>query len=31
MPYKRYAYVKNRAGTHISLYGDKLKKVYKGY
>ena len=26
MPYKRYAYVKNRAGTHISLYGDKLKK-----
>ena len=29
MPYKRYAYVKNRAGTHISLYGDKLKKVYR--
>ena len=29
MPYKRYAYVKDRAGTHISLYGDKLKKVFR--
>ena len=27
--YKRYAYVKNRAGTYVSLYGDKLKKVFK--
>ena len=24
IPYKRYAYVKDRAGTHVSLYGDKL-------
>ena len=22
--YKKYAYVKNRVGTYISLYGDKL-------
>ena len=29
LPYKRYAYVKDRTGTHISLYGDKLKKVYR--
>ena len=29
LPYKRYAYVKDRAGTHISLYGDKLRKVFK--
>ena len=29
IPYKRYAYVKNRVGTHVSLYGDKLKKVFK--
>ena len=29
LPYKKYAYVKDRAGTHISLYGDKLKKVYR--
>ena len=29
LPYKRYAYVKDRAGTHVSLYGDKLRKVYK--
>ena len=28
LPYKKYAYVKDRAGVHISLYGDKLKKVY---
>ena len=27
LPHKKYAYVKDRAGTHISLYGDKLKKV----
>jgi len=25
--YKKYAYVKNRAGTFTSLYGDKLKKI----
>jgi len=29
MPYKRYAYVKDRSGTHVSLYGDKLKKVFR--
>ena len=29
MPYKRYAYVKDRSGTHISLYGDRLRKVYR--
>ena len=29
IPYKRYAYVKDRTGTHISLYGDKLKKVFR--
>ena len=29
MPYKRYAYVKDRSGVHISLYGDKLRKVYR--
>jgi DNA polymerase elongation subunit (family B) len=27
--YKKYAYVKNRAGTYVSLYGDKLKRVTK--
>jgi len=27
--YKKYAYVKNRAGTYVSLYGDKLKRVNK--
>ena len=27
--YKKYAYVKNRAGTYISLYGDKLKRINK--
>ena len=27
--YKKYAYVKNRAGTYISLYGDRLKRVNK--
>ena len=25
--YKKYAYVKNRTGTYISLYGDKLKRI----
>ena len=29
MPYKRYAYIKDRSGTHVSLYGDKLRKVFK--
>ena len=29
VPYKRYAYVKDSYGTHVSLYGEKLKKVYK--
>lgn len=29
LPYKKYAYVKNSYGTHVSLYGDKLKKIYK--
>ena len=27
LPYKKYAYVKNRNGQHISLYGDRLKRV----
>jgi len=27
--YKKYAYVKNRTGTYVSLYGDKLKRVNK--
>ena len=27
--YKKYAYVKNRAGSHVSLYGDKLKRISK--
>jgi len=25
--YKKYAYVKNRAGTFMSLYGDRLKRI----
>jgi DNA polymerase elongation subunit (family B) len=25
--YKKYAYVKNRVGNYVSLYGDKLKRV----
>ena len=29
IPYKRYAYVKDNYGTHVSLYGDRLKKTYK--
>ena len=28
VPYKRYAYVKDSYGTHVSLYGEKLKKLY---
>ena len=24
--YKKYAYVKNRSGNYVSLYGDRLKK-----
>ena len=27
-PYKQYAYVKDSNGTHFSLYGDRLKKIY---
>ena len=27
--YKKYAYVKNRTGTFVSLYGDKLKRINK--
>ena len=27
IPYKPYDYVKDRNGQHISLYGDKLKKI----
>ena len=29
IPYKRYAYVRDRSGSHVSLYGDKLRKVFK--
>jgi len=29
IPYKRYAYVRDRNGSHVSLYGDKLRKVFK--
>ena len=29
LPYKKYAYVKDNYGTYVSLYGDKLKKIYK--
>ena len=25
--YKKYAYVKNRGGTYLSLYGDRLKRI----
>jgi DNA polymerase elongation subunit (family B) len=28
-PYKKYAYVKNSNGDSVSLYGDKVKKVYR--
>ena len=27
--YKKYAYVKNRTGSYVSLYGDRLKRVNK--
>jgi DNA polymerase elongation subunit (family B) len=27
IPYKKYAYVKDSSGQHISLYGDRLKRV----
>ena len=27
IPYKKYAYVKDRNGQHVSLYGDRLKRV----
>ena len=27
IPYKKYAYVKHSNGQHVSLYGDRLKKV----
>ena len=27
--YKKYAYVKNRTGNYVSLYGDKLKRINK--
>ena len=29
VPFKKYAYVKDNYGTHVSLYGDRLKKIYK--
>jgi len=29
IPYKKYAYTKDNYGTFVSLYGDKLKKIYK--
>ena len=28
MPYKRYAYMKDNGGTYVSIYGDRLKKVF---
>ena len=28
IPYRPYAYVKHSGGTHVSLYGDRLKKVF---
>jgi len=28
VPYKKYAYVKNSNGQHVSLYGDRVKKVF---
>jgi len=27
--YKKYAYIKNKSGTYISLYGDRLKRINK--
>ena len=29
LPYKKYAYVKDSYGQYVSLYGDKLKKIYR--
>ena len=29
VPFKKYAYIKDSYGTHVSLYGDKLKKIYR--
>ena len=29
IPFKRYAYIRDRNGSHVSLYGDKLRKVFK--
>ena len=29
VPFKKYAYIKDSYGTHVSLYGDRLKKIYK--
>ena len=29
MPYKRYAYMKDNGGTYVSIYGDRLKKVFR--
>jgi len=29
IPYKRYAYVKDSGGTDVSIYGDRLKKVFR--
>ena len=30
VPFKKYAYVKDSYGTHVSLYGDRLKKIFGG-
>ena len=27
--YKKYAYTKSKAGTYVSLYGDRLKRITK--
>ena len=29
IPFKKYAYMKHSSGKYRSIYGDKLKKVYK--
>ena len=29
VPFKKYAYIKDSYGTHVSLYGDRLKKIYR--
>ena len=31
VPFKKYAYVKDAYGTHVSLYGDRLKEDLKEY